>query len=155
MLLHFYSFTCAYNHLHQPLEFLPEILSSTSVNLQLLIFLLRVQKIILTIPTNTPFLYTSGIFHVPFLRTTIPTIYAKNVISTSAIWPVQAASRDQWAKESCEIGYYLTSHFFLKQWVVITGGTQTLIPYPSGLIDWCISGSSLWWRCLQTEWQTI
>ena len=95
VLLHFYNFTCAYNHLHQPMEFPPEILSSTSVNLQLLILLLLVQKIILTIPTNTLFLYTSAIFHVPFLAYNHPNNLRQNVISTSAIWPIQPASRDQ------------------------------------------------------------
>ena len=62
-----------------------KICSSTSVNFYLHIPPLIVHKIILTISTNTPFLYTSAIFHTLFLRITIPTIYTKNIIPASAI----------------------------------------------------------------------
>ena len=47
-------------------------LPSTSGNFQLLILLLLVRKIILKIPTNTPFPYTSAIFHVPFFAYSHP-----------------------------------------------------------------------------------
>ena len=60
-----------------------------------------VHKIILTISTNTPCLYTSAIFHLS-LRTTVPTIYTKNVLPTSVISPIQVTSTDQRAREPSE-----------------------------------------------------
>ena len=68
-----------------PLQSPPKLRSSTSVNSYLPIPPLLIHKIILTIPTNTLFLYTSVIFYPLFLRTTIPTIYTKNVFATSVI----------------------------------------------------------------------
>ena len=35
------------------------------------------------------------------------------------------------------------------------GSSQSLIPYCSSSESWCIAGSSLWWRCLPSEWETI
>ena len=53
--------------------------SSTSVNSHLAITPLLVHKIIFTIPTNNPLLYTFAILISIFWRTTIPTIYSKNI----------------------------------------------------------------------------
>ena len=47
-------------------------------------------------------LYLSSFSPPYFLRATIPTIYTKNIFPTSSIWPIQAAPRDQGARESCE-----------------------------------------------------
>ena len=47
------------------LQSLPRNSSSSSVNFHFSNSPLLVQKIILTIPTNTPFLYNSAIFHLP------------------------------------------------------------------------------------------
>ena len=67
-------------------------------------------------------LYTSAIFTSLFLRTTIPTFYNKNILPTSAISSIQATSRDQRARESCEEWHcFNLSLFFLKVWAVITG----------------------------------
>ena len=62
VLVHFHNTTCACNH---PLQSPPKIRSSTSANFHLLILLLIVHKIVLSIPTNSSFLYTSAIFHLP------------------------------------------------------------------------------------------
>ena len=48
-----------------PLQSRPKMRSPTSANFYLHIQSLLVHKIILTILTNTPFLYTSAIFHLP------------------------------------------------------------------------------------------
>ena len=62
-----------------------KIRSFTSVSFYLHIPPLLVHKIILTISTNAPFLYTSAFFTSLFLCTTIPRIYTKNIFPASAI----------------------------------------------------------------------
>ena len=59
-------------------------------------------KIILIIPTNTPFLYTSAIFHLPPLALNHPNNLQQDFFPASAISPIQVASRDQGAREPCE-----------------------------------------------------
>ena len=72
------SFSQPYLCLQSPLQSPPKIHSSTSDNFQLPNPPLLVCKIILTIPTKTPFLYTSATFH-------IQTIYIQNIFPTSTI----------------------------------------------------------------------
>ena len=60
----------------------------------------------------------------------------------------------QVTRGSCEDWHCLNSLFFHKIWIVITGGSQSLIPYRSGPENWSTAGIGLWWRCLQLEWQT-
>ena len=60
----------------------------------------------------------------------------------------------QVTRGSCEDWHCLNSLFFHKIWIVITGGSQSLIPYRSGPENWSTAGSGLWWICLQLEWQT-
>ena len=60
--LHFHNTSCAYKHL---LQSPPKIRSSTSAKFHLPIPLLIVHKIVLSIPTNSSFLCTSAIFHLP------------------------------------------------------------------------------------------
>ena len=65
----FYRMVCApslsqpYLCIQPPLQSPPRIRSSISVNFCLPIPSLLVDKIILTVPSNTPFLYTSAILH--------------------------------------------------------------------------------------------
>ena len=60
-------------------------------------------------------LYTSAIFHLSHTsRTTVPTIYTKNVLATSVISLIQVTSTDQRAREPSE-----------EVWAVITGFTIT------------------------------
>ena len=86
-----------------PLQPPPKIRSSTLVNFDFPIPPLLIHEIIFTISTNTHFFYTSAIFHLPTScvqpsqRST-----PKNIFPTSSIWPIQAAPRDQGARESCE-----------------------------------------------------
>ena len=75
------SFTQPHLCLQALLQFPPKI-RSTSVTFQIPFPPLLVQKIIFTISTNTPFLYTSAIFHLPKL---LRPIYPKNIFPTSAI----------------------------------------------------------------------
>ena len=105
------------------LQSLPRNSSSFSVSFHFPISPLLVHKITFTIPTNTPFLYNSAVFHSFFLCTTIPTIYTKNILPTSNILPIQAASRYQKVREYCEDWRCLISPFFLKVWTVIAGLT--------------------------------
>ena len=60
----------------------------------------------------------------------------------------------QVTRGSCEDWHCLNSLFFHKIWIVITGGSQSLIPYRSDPENWSTAGIGLWWRCLQLEWQT-
>ena len=62
------SFSQHYLCIQTPLKFQPKILSSTSVNFQQIlqpIPPLLLNKIIRSIPTNTPFLYIAAIFRFP------------------------------------------------------------------------------------------
>ena len=70
VLLHFQSPICANNH-----PYIPKIHSSTSFKFHLPIPPLLVHKFILTIPTNTSFLYTSPIFNFPIF----PYYHANNL----------------------------------------------------------------------------
>ena len=80
---------------------LPRNSSSSSVNFHFPISPLLVQIIILTIPTNTPFLYNSAIFHFPlFAYKHTNNLHQKYFPSN--ILPIQAASRDQGVMEYCE-----------------------------------------------------
>ena len=114
--------------IQQTLQSLPRNSSSSSVNFHFPISPLLVRKIILTISTNTPFLYNSNeynsLFTYFFLRKTIATIYTKNIFRTSNILPIQAASKHQEVREYCEDWHCLISPFFLKVWTVIAGLTQ-------------------------------
>ena len=59
------SFSQPYLCIQPPLQSQPKIWSSTSANFHLPILALLFNKIILTIPTNTRYLYTSALFHLP------------------------------------------------------------------------------------------
>ena len=86
-----------------PLQSLPKIRSSISVNFPLPTSPSFVHKIILAIQTNTPFYYSTTVFSPSFfLQTTIPKIYTQNIFPTSDIYPIQAEATDQGARESCE-----------------------------------------------------
>ena len=115
VLLHFHNPICAYNH---PYNFQQKIRFSTSVNSHLPIPPLLDHKIILTIPTNTPFRYISAIFH-------LPKIYPKKYFLP------QPFSHFRLRKGSRELGSLvmtdtaLISPFFHKVYTVITELTIT------------------------------
>ena len=89
------SLTPSYFCIQPPLKLPSKIPSSTSDNFHFPIPPLLVRKIILTIPTKTPFFYTLATFH-------FPTIYIKTFCPASAIQPMQASPKDQGAREPCE-----------------------------------------------------
>ena len=62
---------------------------------------------------------TQQFFTSLFLRTTIPSIYTKNILPTSNILPIQAASKDQRVGSIVSANTVLISPFFLKVWTVI------------------------------------
>ena len=67
-----------------PVHFPPKIRSSTSVNCYLPIPPLLVHKLILTIPTNSSFLYTSPIFDFPVFAYYHPNNLHEKYFPTSA-----------------------------------------------------------------------
>ena len=113
----------------------PKIHSCTSFNFHLLIpsLLVTCHKIILTISTNTLFLYTSGIFHLLILGTTISIIYRTIPQSREIECFVRTDTVliSRLRRQSCEV------------WDCFN-----LLPYCSGSEYWCIAGGSFWWRCL-------
>ena len=100
------------------LQFLPRN-SSSSVNFHFPISPLLVHKIILIIPTNTPFLYNSAIFHLPLFAYNHPNNLHQNIFPSSNILPIQALPRFQEVRKYCEDWHCLISPFFLKVWTVI------------------------------------
>ena len=96
-----YSFSQPHLCIQPPLKSLPKIRFSTSVNFSLPIPPLLVHKIILTIPTNTPFLYTSVILHLLISAYNLPNNLHQKYLPASADESIQAASRDQKARKSC------------------------------------------------------
>ena len=71
-----------------------------------------------------------------FLRTAIPTIYNNSISPPQSFSQFRFASKDQWARESCEEWHCFNLSSLLQSIERITG---------------CIAGSSLWRNCLQLE----
>ena len=99
-----FSFSQPYMWIQPPPQSPPKISSTTSTNFHLPIPSLLVHKIILTIPTNTPFLYISS---------TPPYVCVQpSLQSTSKVFLYHShlsnldESRNQWARESCEDWHY-------------------------------------------------
>ena len=116
---------------------------------------LHFRKNIPSIPNNTPFLsplviLTSLLVHTatyavptksPFLPQPLPNLGSvKGSVGKGVLWGhcfnLSASPRFPPSSQSF-------IHFF------------TLIFYRSDSKNWCITGSGLWWRCLQSEWETI
>ena len=99
VLLHYHNPTCAYNHLlnlHQ--ESVPLLQSIFTSLFHPYWFTKSSLQFSLTLPSSIPQQFFTSLF----LRTTIPTIYTKNIFPTSAFQPIQVAWRDQGAWESFE-----------------------------------------------------
>ena len=77
-----------------PLQSPPKTSFSTSINFHLPIPSLLVYKIILTMPTNTPFLYTSLILYLLIFAYNLPINLHQKYFPTSVIEPIQAASKE-------------------------------------------------------------
>ena len=98
MLLHFHNLTCTCNQPNNLYQNLFLYFSQFSPPFPTIL----VHKIILTIPTNTQFLYTSVILHLLIFPYNLLNNHHQKYFPTSAIEPFQAASRDQGARKSCE-----------------------------------------------------
>ena len=77
------SFSQRYLRIQPMLQYPAKNSSPTSVNFHLPIPLLLVHKIILAIPTNTPFLYSSAIFHLPLFVYNLPNNLHQKVWTSS------------------------------------------------------------------------
>ena len=130
------SFSQSYLCIQTLIQSPPKIRSPTLANFYLPIPSLLVHKIILTIPTNSLFLYTSTIFHLPIFAYSHPYNlhqkyfpYLDHLANSGCVkWPVSKGVL--WG---------------------LTQDSQSLIPYRISSENWCIVVSSLWWRCLQWE----
>ena len=111
------SFSQPYLCIEPTIQSLPKIYFSTSVNFYLTIL---PWLVILTIPTNTPFLYTSAIFHLLLFAYNHP----KNLLQN--IFPLPQLIQGIWELESLvSTNIVLISPFFLEVGIVITGLTIT------------------------------
>ena len=88
-----------------------------------------------TISTKNPFLYVAAIFHL--------SVFAYN--HPSYQHPKYFPYLIDLANSDCVKGQRSYGVLISPLWYQ---GSQLLIPYYSGLENWCIAGSSLWWRCL-------
>ena len=95
-------FSQPYFSTQPPLQSPPKIRFSTSDSFYFPIPPLLVHKITLTVPTNSPFPYTSVILHLLILPYKLHNNPHQKYFPTSAIEPISAASRDQEARKSCE-----------------------------------------------------
>ena len=125
------------------LQALPRNSSSSSVNFSFPISLLLVQKIILTIPTNTPFIYiTQQFFTSLFLHTTIATIYTKNISPTLNIpYQLRLLQGSRGVMEYCE-NWHCFNLSLLPQSMDSDSRahSQSLILYRSNSKNWYIAG---------------
>ena len=95
-----YSFSQSYLCIQPRQQSRAKFCFSTSFYFLLPIPLLLLHKIILTIPTNTPFLYTSVILHLFIFEYNLPNNLHQKYFHTSVNEPIQAASKDQEARKS-------------------------------------------------------
>ena len=120
------SFPQLYLCLQPPLQSSPRICSYISVNFHLPVQPLLVPKIILTISSNTPFLYTSVILHV-LIHCEQPARQSTSKIFSLpqpfSIFRQLQGTRKQGSLVRTENS--LISLFLLKVWTVITGLTTT------------------------------
>ena len=118
MLIYFHNSTCEHSHhysLHQ--KSVPLLHSMFGSLFYPYLFKKSSEHSPLTLFSSIPQQFFTSLF----LRTITPTIYTKNVFSTSAIEPIQAASWDQGAREFYETRHCLISPLFLKVWTVTAG----------------------------------
>ena len=125
----------------QPYLFIQPSLQSpqkfSSANFHCIIPLLL--KTILTIPDDTLFYCASAIPQLPIFACSPPcNVHQKYFPCFSYL-----------ANSDCINGPLSMGVLAGKQ------NSQLLILYRSGPESWCIVGSSLWWRCLQSVWKTI
>ena len=138
MLLNFHNPSCAYNHIYN--------LRKKSVSLLQSIFTSLVHPYLstkssllspLTLPSTT-----SAIFHLPIFVYNHPNNLHQKHFPNSAIYPIQAASRDRHCFNISILPHSMDSdnraHDY---WFLITKAQAK---------NWCIVCSSLWWRFYAT-----
>ena len=125
----------------------PKIRSPTSAILDLPISSLLVHKIILTTPTNTPFLYTSAVFLPPIFAYGHPYNlhqkyfpYLSHLANSGMLKGPPVSKGVLWG---------LTLFWSLSLL------TQSIEKDNRAHNHWFLIAKSLWWRCLQSEWKTI
>ena len=135
------SFSQPYLCIQLPLQSPPTICSSTSVNFHLATLL--VHKIILIIPTNTPFLYTSAVLHLLISACKHPSNLHQKYFSYVNHLANSGCVKGQGGLGSfvrIDAVYTLPSSSKYGQRLQ---GSQSLIPYCSGSKNWFVPGSSL------------
>ena len=94
----------------------------------------------LQFPLTLPSCITQQLFTSLFLRTTILTIYTKNIFPTSNILPIQAASRYQEVREYWGLALFNFSLLPQSMDSDCRAHSQSLILYHSDSKDWYIAG---------------
>ena len=126
-----------------------KICSSTSVNFHHAVSLLLFNQIIPTTCSNTPFLNTTAVFHLPiFAYNHFSNLHQKYFLYSSHSANsgcIKEGTKEIWNLVRNDT--VLISPFFLKVWTMISGFTIT--DSLSFRLHWCIAGSRLWWKCLQ------
>ena len=128
------SFSEPYFSIQPPLQSPLKIRFSTSVNFYFPIPPLLVHKIILTSPTNTPFLYTSVILHLLIFPYKLLNDLHQKYLDTEG----------RKSRKSCGDWHCFNlspSYSKCGQW---KHDSQSLTPYHSGSESWCAAGRSLW-----------
>ena len=113
------AFSQPYLRMQPTLQSPPKIRSSTSFNSHLPILPLLVHKIVLTIPTNNSFLYTSAISHLPLFSYNHLNNLHQKYFPTSTMEPGSLVRR--LVGSIVKTDTVLISPFYIKVWTVITG----------------------------------
>ena len=138
VLLQFHKPSCGYNQRCNPYQKTVPLLQSVSTSLfHPYLFTKSSLQSSLTLCSYI----TQQFFTSLSLRTTIPTIYTKNIFPTSKIFPIQAAWSDQGAREYCE-DWHCFNLSILPQSMDSDSRaySQSLILYRSDSLNWFIAG---------------
>ena len=138
MVLNFHNPSCGYNqHCNRYQETVPLLQSIFTSLFHPYLF----TKSSLQSPLTLPSYIIQQFFTSVSLRATIPTIYTKNIFPTSNILPIQAASRDQEAREYCEDWHCFNLSLPPQSMDSDSRAhSQSLIFYRSDSLNWFIAG---------------
>ena len=140
VLLHFQNPSCGYNQRCNLYQGTVLLLQSSFTSL---FHPYLFTKSLLQSPLTLPFYITQQFFTSLFLRTTIPTIYTKNIFPTSNILPIQAVSSDQGARECCEDWHCFNLSLLLQSMDSDSKAhSQSLILHRSDSKNWFIAGAA-------------
>ena len=140
VLLHFNNPSCGYN---QHCNLYQEIVRLLQSIFPSLFYPYQYTKSPLQSPLTLYSYITHQFLNSLFLRTTIPTIYTKNIFPTSNILPIQAVSSDQGARECCEDWHCFNLSLLLQSMDSDSKAhSQSLILYRSDSKNWFIAGAA-------------